>query len=63
VIPGAAHHVTQRGNNRQDIFLSDGDRQLYLTLLARAFSRHLLPRSQLATARVHYRARQKRPYQ
>jgi REP element-mobilizing transposase RayT len=23
VLPGVAHHVTQRGNDRQDIFLSD----------------------------------------
>ncbi len=27
------HHVTQRGNNRQDIFLDDGDRMFYLQLL------------------------------
>ena len=29
-IPGAAHHVTQRGNNRQDIFFTEEDRRLYL---------------------------------
>ena len=27
------HHVTQRGNNRQQVFFSDTDRRLYLTLL------------------------------
>ena len=27
------HHVTQRGNNRQDVFLLDEDRQVYLELL------------------------------
>ncbi len=32
-IPGVPHHVTQRGNNRQDIFFADDDRHLYLALL------------------------------
>jgi putative transposase len=35
VIPGAPHHVTQRGNNRQPVFLSPDDRRLYLELLGR----------------------------
>jgi len=30
-----AHHVTQRGNNRQQIFFADGDHKLYLDLLAK----------------------------
>ena len=25
VIPGCAHHVTQRGNDRQDVFFTDDD--------------------------------------
>jgi putative transposase len=33
VIPGIAHHVTQRGNNRQDVFFTDADRLLYLSIL------------------------------
>ena len=33
VIPGVAHHVTQRGNRRLPVFFSDGDRQLYIDLL------------------------------
>ena len=33
VIPGVAHHVTQRGNDRQDIFFSDADRGVYLKFL------------------------------
>ena len=33
VIPKVAHHVTQRGNNRQDIFYVDDDRRVYLSLL------------------------------
>jgi putative transposase len=30
---GCAHHITQRGNNRQDVFFVDEDRQVYLKLL------------------------------
>ena len=33
VIPGVAHHITQRGNNAQDVFLVDDDRGVYLELL------------------------------
>ena len=33
VIPGCPHHVTQRGNNRQDVFLADDDRRAYLDIL------------------------------
>jgi len=33
VIPGAAHHVTQRGNNGQDVFFTDDDRRVYLSFL------------------------------
>jgi putative transposase len=32
-IPGHPHHVIQRGNNRQAIFLSDADRERMLALL------------------------------
>ncbi len=28
------HHVTQRGNNRQPVFLNDSDRRSYRKLLA-----------------------------
>ncbi len=34
VVPGVPHHVTQRGNNRQDVFFVDDDRRVYLGLLA-----------------------------
>ena len=34
VIAGCAHHVTQRGNNRQDVFFVDDDRRVFLALLA-----------------------------
>ena len=33
VVPGCPHHVTQRGNNRQDVFFVDEDRRVYLSLL------------------------------
>lgn len=33
-LPGYPHHVIQRGNNRQRIFASDGDRELLLGLIA-----------------------------
>jgi len=33
VIPGAAHHVTQRGKNQQVVFRDDEDRLKYLDLL------------------------------
>lgn len=33
VVPGAAHHITQRGNNRQPVFLDDEDRLKYLELI------------------------------
>ena len=33
VIPGVAHHVTQRGNRRLPVFFADDDRRFYLDLL------------------------------
>lgn len=33
VAVGFAHHVTQRGNNRQDVFLVEDDRRVYLQFL------------------------------
>jgi REP element-mobilizing transposase RayT len=33
VIAGVAHHITQRGNNRQDVFFVEDDRRVYLDLL------------------------------
>ncbi|WP_088310301.1 transposase [Novosphingobium sp. B 225] len=40
VLPGVAHHVTQRGNRRERTFFEDGDYALYLDLLAGAAGRH-----------------------
>jgi putative transposase len=40
VIPGVAHHVTQRGNRRADVFTCDADRQRYLGLLAAYADKH-----------------------
>jgi REP element-mobilizing transposase RayT len=40
VVPGVPHHITQRGNNRQDVFFVDDDRRLYLGLLAKSAARY-----------------------
>ena len=32
-IPGVPHHITERGNNRQDVFFVDDDFEVYLSLL------------------------------
>ena len=32
-IPDVPHHITQRGNNRQDVFFVDDDRLVYLSIL------------------------------
>lgn len=34
VVPGLAHHVTQRGNRREPIFFEPGDQEVYRGLLA-----------------------------
>ncbi len=36
VVPKYPHHVTQRGNRRQQVFFSDGDYQTYIRLLVNA---------------------------
>lgn len=36
VIYGIAYHVTQRGNYRQDVFVTDEDREAYLGYVASA---------------------------
>lgn len=36
VVPGLPHHVTQRGNRREQVFFEDGDYQLYLDLMLEA---------------------------
>ena len=40
VIPGFPHHVTQRGNNRRDVFFLNADREIYLKLLRKYCSEH-----------------------
>lgn len=36
VVPGVAHHITQRGNRRLPVFFSDDDRHEYLDMVAEA---------------------------
>jgi putative transposase len=40
VIPDVPHHLTQRGNNRQDVFFVDDDRRAYLQILASQCNRY-----------------------
>ena len=40
VIPGLPHHITQWGNNRQDVFFADGDRLAYPVLLREQCEKH-----------------------
>ena len=55
VVPGWAHHITQRGNRRQDVFHSDSQRRRYLQLLEQyASARGLVVRAYcLMTNHIH----------
>jgi putative transposase len=39
---GCAHHITQRGNNREDVFFVEDDRQVYLQTLAEEAAKYRL---------------------
>ena len=41
--PNAVYHTTARGNAREDVFLDDGDRRLFLGLLAETIARFRRP--------------------
>ncbi len=51
VIPGCPQHVTQRGNNRQDVFFVDDDRNVYLGLLGEYADRYGLEVTAVARRR------------
>lgn len=55
VLPGVAHHITQRGNDGQNIFFSDRDRGIYLQLLRESSLREGLSLSAycLMTNHIH----------
>jgi len=38
--PGAVYHLTSRGNARQKIFVTDADRELYLSTLSGVVRRY-----------------------
>jgi len=40
VAVGCPHHITQRGNNRQDVFFVDDDRRVYLAFLKEQSDRY-----------------------
>ncbi|HSI58897.1 MAG TPA: transposase [Ideonella sp.] len=42
VVPGHPHHLIQRGNNRQDVFVDDDDRRRYLAILREVAHEHQL---------------------
>ncbi|MBI2434542.1 MAG: transposase, partial [Candidatus Hydrogenedentes bacterium] len=42
VVPNVPYHVTQRGNRREDVFFSDGDRNTFLKLLWHYAAKHAL---------------------
>jgi putative transposase len=42
VAVGFAHHITQRGNNRQEVFFVDDDRRVYLELLQEQAGKYAL---------------------
>lgn len=37
---GVPHHITQRGNRREDVFFTEQDRNLYLTWLKEYSNKH-----------------------
>ena len=55
VLPGVAHHITQRGNNRQDVFFVEDDRRVYLSYLKESAERYGLAVSAycLMTNHIH----------
>ncbi len=42
VVAGAPHHITQRGNNQQDVFFVEDDRRVYLQFLREYAERYRL---------------------
>ncbi len=40
ILAGQAHHIVQRGNNRQMIFFEDADRRFFLSALGEALAAH-----------------------
>jgi putative transposase len=42
ILTGVAHHVTQRGNNREAVFHSADDRRFYLDLLGLRGQTHFI---------------------
>ena len=51
VITQMPHHITQRGNNRQDVFFVDDDRQVYLEILRKQTGKETRPPLTLTASR------------
>jgi putative transposase len=54
VAPGIPHHLTQRGNKRQQAFSNDEDYQFYLNLMSewRVFVFHFRPQPEASKTRA-----------
>ena len=42
IVPGYPYHITQRGNNRQEVFFVDDDHRVYLSLLLEQTAKYYL---------------------
>ena len=52
--PGALYHVLSRGNNRQNIFLSDDDRKRFIDLMGESSDRFNLEVYAYVLMKNHY---------
>jgi len=48
VVPGAPHHVTQRGNRRETVFLGPDDYEIYRDWLAESCASSAFPSGPIA---------------
>ena len=55
VVPQCPHHVTQRGNERRDVFFTPADREVYLGLLKHYSQMHHVQVLAFALSRNHIR--------
>jgi putative transposase len=55
VAPGIPHHVTQRGNRRQQTFFTDEDYQVYLELMSDGLNLAINEAHRRYTRRINFR--------
>jgi len=63
VMPNIPHHITQRGNNKQDVFFVDDDREKFLCLLKEQSARFgmIIDGFCLMTNHIHIRVNRDAP--